>query len=107
MKKTKSAKLERVGYRLTNAQEFLGLSVQEMAVIDLKISLIQKLKEVRRTSGITQKELAKIIKSSQSRVAMLENGASDVSLELICKALFALGVTSKEIGKAISGARAA
>ncbi len=107
MKKAKREKLEKAGYRLMETQEFLDLSDEEMAVIDLKISLIQKLKEVRKTSGITQKELAKIIKSSQSRVAMLENGAPDVSLELICKALFALGVTSKELGKAISDARAA
>ena len=74
---------------------------------DNLINLIQKLKDVRKTSGTTQKELAKIIKSSQSRIAMLENGASDVSLELICKALFALGVTSKQLGKAISDARVA
>lgn len=107
MKKTKRGKLEKAGYRLIETQEFLDLSDEEMAIIDLKISLIQKLKEVRKTSGLTQKELAKIIKSSQSRVAMLENGASDVSLELICKALFALGLSSKELGKVISAVRAA
>ena len=107
MKKTKSEKLERAGYRLSDTQEFLGLSDQEMAVIDLKINLIQKLKEARKASGLTQKQLAKLMKSSQSRVAMLEGGSPDVSLELICKALFTLGISSKELGKTISTTRAA
>jgi hypothetical protein len=38
---------------------------------------------------------------------MLESGSSDASLELICKALFTLGVSPKEIGKTISSPRAA
>jgi hypothetical protein len=47
------------------------------------------------------------MKSSQSRVAMLESGSSDASLELICKALFVLGISSKELGKTISATKAA
>lgn len=107
MKKVKREPLERMGYRITDTQKFLALSDGEMAVIDLKISLIQKLKDVRKAAGITQKQLAKMMKSSQSRIAMLESGSSDASLELICKALFVLGVSSKEIGKSISSPRAA
>ena len=99
MKKAKRERLERAGYRIWDTQEFLGLSDEEMAVIDLKINLIQKLKAVRKANGVTQKQLAKLMKSSQSRVAMLEGGSPDVSLELICKALFTLGISSKELGK--------
>ena len=107
MKKTKRDGLERAGYTITDTQKFLNLSDEEMAVIDLKISLVQKLKDVRKAAGVTQKQLAKLMKSSQSRVAMLESGSSDASLELICKALFTLGVSPKEIGKTISSPRAA
>ena len=107
MKKTKREGLERAGYTITDTQKFLNLSDEEMAVIDLKISLVQKLKDVRKAAGVTQKQLAKLMKSSQSRVAMLESGASDASLELICRALFTLGVSPKEIGKTISSPRAA
>jgi DNA-binding XRE family transcriptional regulator len=107
MKKTKREGLERAGYGITDTQKFLNLSDEEMAVIDLKISLVQKLKDVRKAAGVTQKQLAKLMKSSQSRVAMLESGSSDASLELICKALFTLGVSPKEIGKTISSPRAA
>ena len=107
MRKSKYERLEKAGYQFTSTQKFLNLSDDEMAVIDLKISLIQKLRDVRKAAGVTQKQLAKLMKSSQSRVAMLESGSSDASLELICKALFVLGVSSKELGKTISGVKAA
>jgi predicted transcriptional regulator len=100
-------KLKRLGYRVTNTQEFLGLSDEEMAVIDLKISLIEKLKEIRISKKMTQQELARLIRSSQPRIAMLEQGRPDVSLDLICRALFALGVSRKELGKTITSGKAA
>jgi DNA-binding XRE family transcriptional regulator len=107
MKKAKQQLSTKVGYKVTDTQGFLGLSDEEMAVIDLKISLIQKLRDLRKASGVTQKQLAKLMKSSQSRIAMLESGASDASLELICRALFTLGFTPKELGKAVSSVKAA
>jgi DNA-binding XRE family transcriptional regulator len=107
MKKAKLEQYQRMGYGITDTQKFLNLSDEEIAVIDLKIGLIKKLKQVRKVAGITQKQLAKLMKSSQSRIAMIESGSSDASLELICKALFVLGISSKELGKAISTAKAA
>ena len=107
MKKSTREKLQKLGYKVTDTKEFLGLSDEEIAVIDLKINLIKKLRDVRKACGVTQKELAKLMGSSQSRVAMLEGGSDDVSLELICKALFTLGVSSKDLGKAIGAKKAA
>jgi DNA-binding XRE family transcriptional regulator len=107
MKRNKRKKLEALGYRVTTTQEFLRLSDEEMALIDLKISLIEKLKRVRKSKRVTQQELARMIGSSQPRIAALERGSPDVSLDLICRALFALGMTNSQIGKAISAKRAA
>ena len=107
MKQDKLDKLRKLGYRVTHAQEFLGLSDEEIALIDLKISLIGKLKEARGAKKVTQQQLARLIRSSQSRVAMLEQGRPDVSLDLICRALFALGVSRREIGRAITSNKAA
>ena len=107
MKQNKRDKLVRLGYRVTNTQEFLGLSDEEMTLIDLKISLIEKLKEIRRHKKITQQQLARLIHSSQPRIAMLEQGRPDVSLDLICRALFALGVSRRELGKVITSRKAA
>jgi DNA-binding XRE family transcriptional regulator len=107
MTKNKRDKLTKLGYRVTSTQDFLGLSDEEMELIDLKLSLIEKLKEVRGLKKVTQQQLARLIHSSQSRVAMLEKGRPDASLDMICKALFALGVTRRELGKSISSSKAA
>jgi DNA-binding XRE family transcriptional regulator len=107
MNKIKKTKLSKLGYRVTNTREFLGLTDEEMTLIELKFSLIQKLKSIRSQRKITQQQLARLIRSSQPRVAMLEQGRPDVSLDLICRALFALGVSRRELGKAITSNKAA
>jgi DNA-binding XRE family transcriptional regulator len=107
MKQAKRKRLERVGFKVGTVQDFLGLSDEEMAVIDLKIRLIGMLKPVRQQKGITQGRLAKLMGSSQSRVAKIEAGGTDVSLDLICTALFALGVSRQEIAKIIGAKRRA
>jgi DNA-binding XRE family transcriptional regulator len=107
MKQNKRDKLTKLGYRVTSTQDFLGLSNEEMALIELKISLVQRLKEIRSLKKITQQQLARLIHSSQSRVAMLEQGRPDVSLDMICRALFALGMSRRELGRAITSNKAA
>ena len=107
MKATKKKNLEAAGFRIGTVQDFLGLSDDEMALIDLKARLFRMLRPAREAAGITQVELARRIGSSQSRVAKMEAANSDVSLDLICKALLALGITRHLIGRAIASGRAA
>ncbi|HUO07696.1 MAG TPA: helix-turn-helix transcriptional regulator [Phycisphaerae bacterium] len=107
MKPTKRKKLEAAGFKVGTVQEFLGLSDEEMALIDLKVRLVGMLKTVREARGITQHQLAKLMSSSQSRVAKLEGAAAEASLDLICRALFALGVNNRDLGKMIASKMAA
>jgi len=107
MNTNKKKRIESAGFKVGSVQDFLGLSDEEMALIDLKVRLIRMLRPAREGTGITQNELASRIGSSQSRVAKMEAASPDVSLDLICKALLALGVTRQGIGKAIAGTRAA
>lgn len=107
MKQSKRKKLEKAGFQVGSAKDFLHLSDEEAALIDLKIRLIRMLKAARQASGIRQQDLAERLSSSQSRVAKIEAADPDVSLDLICKALFALGVSRQEIGKIIAAKRAA
>ncbi|MGB7156973.1 MAG: helix-turn-helix transcriptional regulator [Tepidisphaeraceae bacterium] len=107
MKSSKKKRIEAAGFTIGTVQEFLRLSDGEMALIDLKVRLVEMLKRVRTASGITQQALAKKLGSSQSRVAKIEAGGADVSLDLICKALFALGVSRRALGKVIASKRAA
>jgi hypothetical protein len=100
-------KLERAGFTVGTVQGFLGLSDEEMALIDLKIRLVKMLKSLRESKNMRQQDLARLISSSQSRVAKMEGGASDVSLDLICRALFAMGVSRQQIGRILISRQAA
>ncbi|MFK5915791.1 MAG: helix-turn-helix transcriptional regulator [Woeseiaceae bacterium] len=102
MKAAKHKKLETNGWEVGSAADFLELSEEAAAYIELKLKLANSLKEVRTQRHLTQKKFAKKINSSQSRVAKMETGDRSVSLDLLIKSLLALGVTNKDIGKAIT-----
>lgn len=101
MNKIKEKRLVKNGWKIGSVKEFLGLSDVESSYIELKIKLSANLKKLRTEQNITQVELAKILNSSQSRVAKIETGDPSVSLDLIIKSLLALGTTYKEIARAI------
>lgn len=101
MKDAKRKKLESKGWRVSDAVEFLQLSPEEAAIVEIRAALSTQLKR-RRTATMTQAQLAQRIGSSQSRVAMAENGAKSVSMDLLMRALIATGATPQDIGKAIA-----
>jgi len=102
VQKAKRAKLESKGWKLGSAADFLGLSEEETAYIEMKLALSEKLKQRRERKGMTQVELARLVHSSQSRVAKMEAGDPSVSIDLLMKSLLALGVSKKELGRSIS-----
>lgn len=101
MKQAKRKKLEAKGWKVGSAADFLELSPEEEAFIEMKISLSRSLKELRQSKHMSQIALAKLIKSSQSRVAKMETGAASVSMDLIIKSMLALGASQKDLAKAI------
>lgn len=103
MNKAKKEALERKGWKVGSVGEFLGLTPEEEAYIELKLSLSHFLQEKRKTRRLTQNQLATLIQSSQSRVAKMEKGEASVSIDLILRSLLALGTEIKEIGKSIAG----
>ena len=101
MDKGKKRQLEAKGYRIGDAKDFLGLSPEESAYIDMKMALSQALVQKRKQRRLTQLELARKLNSSQSRVAKMEKGDPTVSVDLLVKALLAMGATNKSIAKTI------
>ena len=71
MKATKRKKLESKGWKVGSAEDFLDLSSEEAAYIEMKLSLSNSLKERRAREKLSQVEVAKIFKTSQSRVAKI------------------------------------
>ena len=104
MRASKRKKLESRGWRVGDAKEFLNLSDEESAYIDLRMKLAQGLKARRSSKGLTQTELAKALRSSQSRVAKMEAGDPTVSLDLIVKSLLKLGASNREVAQIIAQA---
>ena len=88
------------------AADFLALSPEEAAYVELKLSFSQNLKARRQEKRLTQAQLAKLIKSSQSRVAKMEAGDPTVSLDLLVRTLLALGTSKRELARAISSSPA-
>jgi len=98
----KKKKLESKGYKIGSAEDFLELSNEEAKYIELKLALSQELAKQRKQKKMTQIQLAKILNSSQSRVAKMEKGDPTVSLDLLIKSLLAVGATKKNIADALN-----
>jgi transcriptional regulator with XRE-family HTH domain len=103
MDRLKQERLEANGWQIGTVSEFLELTPEENALIEIKLALSRSLK-TRRQKIMTQVELAEKIHSSQPRVAKAENGDASVSIELLIRAMLATGATLQEIGKIIAEA---
>jgi DNA-binding XRE family transcriptional regulator len=101
MNESKMKKLQTKGYKVGSVEEFLGLSTEESEYIELKLALSDALTKRRKKSNLTQAQLAKMLKSSQSRIAKMEKGDPTVSVDLLVKSLLAMGADKKSIAKAI------
>lgn len=101
MDAAKRKRLEKAGWSVGNAAAFLDLTPAEAAVVEMRIALSRGLKARRLAAGLTQTALARQLGSSQSRVAKLESADPSVSLDLLIRALLALGASRKEVAAAL------
>ncbi len=107
MNSIKKKRLERKGWKVGTVAEFLRLTPEESAYIEMKLLLSKNLRERRMDKSLTQKQLARFLKSSQSRVAKMETGDPSVSLDLLVRSLLVLGESRKSLAKILSGPRSA
>lgn len=101
MNKTKQKTLEAKGWKVGTVDEFLALTPEETAYIELKLTLADGLAQQRKAQSLTQVQFANRIHSSQSRVAKMESGDPSVSLDLLVKSLLALGSSPTDLAKMI------
>ena len=107
MDKTKKLRLEAKGWKVGSVDEFLGLTPEEAAYVELKLSLSKGVKKYRRSRKLTQVEMAKLMRSSQSRIAKIEAGDSSVSLDLLIRSLIAMGASRKDLAHIIASSSGA
>lgn len=103
MDKEKRARLEAKGWKVGSAEEFLGMTPDEAAYVELRLKLSDAVRDLRKKKRLTQIELAELLHSSQSRVAKAEGADESVSLDLLIRSLLVLGATDRDLAKAITG----
>jgi transcriptional regulator with XRE-family HTH domain len=69
------------------------------AVVDIKLKIGQRIKELREQTEMSQKDLAYAADLDRSYIASIENGQRNVSIINIEKIAIALNVTVKEFFK--------
>jgi predicted transcriptional regulator len=102
MQKSKHAKLVKAGWKVGTAAEFLGLTPDEIALVEMKLALADSLRSLRHERRLTQTQVAEILESSQSRVAKMEAADATVSLDLLVRSLLVLGKTRRDLGALIA-----
>ncbi len=103
MNTTRKARLERNGWAVGNAAQFLNLDPQEAQFVEVKLALAAGVRQLRERRGITQAALAEQLGSSQSRVAKMEAADRSVTVDLMMRSLLAIGATPGEIARLIKG----
>ena len=74
----------------------LGLTPADGAEIALRSNLNSKIVEAVRKSGLTHAQVARLARTSRSRVtAIMNRNTKDISTDLLLRVLYALGYTAK------------
>jgi predicted XRE-type DNA-binding protein len=87
----KRGSLKAAGWQVGDAAEFLGLSADEKQLVEVRLALALSIRRQRHESGLSQKQLADRIGTSQPRIAKIEVAAADVSLDQLVRAYTAAG----------------
>jgi len=103
----KRKRLEAAGWKTGNAADFLALSAEEAALVEMRLAVSRALRTRRQELGVTQAALAKKLHSSQSRVAKMEAGDPSISLDLLLRAFFGTGATKRDLARVLTSRRRA
>ncbi|HSG38308.1 MAG TPA: helix-turn-helix transcriptional regulator [Thermoanaerobaculia bacterium] len=94
--------LEATGWKVGTVEEFLGLTPEESAYIELRLKLSDAVRKLRKEKRVTQVKLAELLSSSQSRVAKMEAADESVSVDLLIRSLLVLGASHQDVAKVIA-----
>ena len=97
MNAEKMKRIKAEGYKVTTADEWLGLTPEESQLVDIRLALAEQLEEVRKEKGISQAQLAAKMGTKQSGIARMVNRPETSSMDNLVKGLIALGVPISKI----------
>ena len=100
---TKTKKnLEAGGWITGDAKDFLELTDAEAAFIEMKLALAADLRARRIEKHLNQTQVARLIGSSQSRVAKMEAADPSVSVDLLIRSILKLGARRRDLAKVVA-----
>ncbi len=102
MDKNKRKRHEAAGWKTGSAYDFLEMTDEEASYVELKLVLSAAVRKLRMQRHLTQAQLAKRMRSSQSRVAKAEAGDASVSLDLLVRSLLTLGASNHDLADLIA-----
>ena len=102
MDKRKRQRLEGAGWKVGSTADFLGLSDEEAALVEVKVGLAGAIRKQRSRRGMTQAQLGRLLGSSQSRVAKMEAADPSVSIDLMVRSLLRMGASRKDVASFIA-----
>jgi ribosome-binding protein aMBF1 (putative translation factor) len=105
MKPEKKSRLEKAGWRVGSATDFLKLTPEEATLVSMRVALAGAVRGRRAKLGFSQSELARRLGSSQSRVAKIEAAEPTVSFDLLVRAMVATGAKPSEVGAALAAGK--
>ena len=97
--KEKRARIKAMGGRVTTVEEWLDLTPEEVAILDVKIRLGEELKALRKKKRLSQEAVAKMLHTSQGRVSKMEKGQA--SLDQLTWSLLVMGQSRRVLGRLI------
>lgn len=102
MDKRKKKRLSSIAWVVGTTAEFLGLSDDESALIELKLALADAVRAERSRLKMTQHQLCELVGSSQSRIAKIEAADPSVSIDLMVRCLLKMGATRRDLASYIA-----
>jgi predicted XRE-type DNA-binding protein len=102
MEKDKIQKLNHAGWKTGSVREFLDLTEEESAFVEVRIALFEAFQKFRKVKKLTQEQAAILLNTSQSRISKMESGDPSVSLDLMIKSLVVLGARKKDFSRIFS-----
>lgn len=102
MKTAKRSRLAAAGWTTGSAAEFLSLTPDEAVFVEVKVALSLALRRWRAREHLTQGDVARLLHSSQSRVAKMESADPSVTIDLLLRSLLRLGASRRQIARAIA-----
>jgi hypothetical protein len=100
VKKEKKERLEAAGWKVGSTADFLQLSAGEVAFIEMKLALARNIRTKREGRKLTQSQFAKL--STQVSHEWRRWRLPTSLLDLLIRALLALGASRKEVARVIA-----